>query len=185
MNTTKFAELKNRITSMYNELYNQYNEEYESGFSDNNAVLTCAQEHFNDLVEYYNTVKDGHILNAFKDEYGEQTLKDSSIKKLIEWLKDEDISYLFEDEFLIKKGCDYYMSKNACLMYKNEEPEEDLNYWLDGDKLTEKHVFKIESLTDGYINEDQSYLYIHGVSFEFTLPKAAILRAYKAHFSNY
>jgi len=185
MNTTKFAELKKRITAMYNESYNQYNENYESGFSENNIVLYGALENFDDLIEYYNTVGQGDILNDFKDEYGEQTLKQESIDKLLNWLKDESIAYLFDDDLVISKGCDYYMSKKACLHYRNEEPEEELGYWLDGGKLTEKQVSKIESLTGGYINSDQSYLYIHSVSFEFKIPKAAILRAYKAHFSIY
>jgi len=103
MNTTKFAELKKRITAMYNESYNQYNENYESGFSENNVVLDCALENLNDLIEYDNTVGQGDILNAFKDEYGEQTLKEESIDKILNWLKEESIAYLFEDELIIKK----------------------------------------------------------------------------------
>jgi hypothetical protein len=170
MNNSKFAELKSDILSYYNSYY--------IDTSNNNIVLQNALECFNDLTVYHNTVSDGHILNDFKDEYGDQLLKDSSIKKLLNWLKDEDIYYLFEDDLLINKGADYYASKNACLFYTQEESEECFGSWLNGDKLTELQKHTIENLLSSYINDEQSYLYIHGISFEFIIPKKAILREY-------
>ncbi len=178
MNNKNFAEFKKSITAYYNENYNQYNDNYDRGFSNNNLVLNNALENFNDLVQYYNTVRDGHILNDFRDQYGDMQLKDSSIKKLIEWLNDIDLIFEFEHDLIINKGADYYMSKQACLMYKDDEPCEQLNDWLKCEKLTDRQKSIIESDLCSYIDHSQEYLYIHGISFEFTLPKQAIIRSY-------
>ncbi len=178
MNNSKFAEFKKTITSYYNENYNQYNDSYDRGFSDNNIVLNNALENFNELAQYYNTIKDCHILNDFRDQYGDMLLKDNSVKKLIEWLEDIDLVFEFEHDLIINKGCDYYISKQACLMYKEEEPCEQLDYWLNGKKLTDRQKNIIESDLCSYIDNEQEYLYIHSISFEFTLPKRAILRSY-------
>ena len=177
MNNSKFAEFKKDIKAYYTEYYDQYNG-VDIDISNNNLVLQNCLENFNEIAEYYNTVQDGHILNDFKDQYGDMQLKDSSVKKLLDWLKNEDLMLTFEHDFIIDKGDDYYMSKNACLMYKEEEPCECLEYWLDGEKLTDLQKSTIENELISYINSDQTYLYIHCISFEFTLPKKAILSAY-------
>jgi len=178
MNNKNFAEFKKAITAFYNESYDQYNDSYDRGFSNDNFVLNNALENFDDLVSYYNVIQDGHILNDFRDQYGDQQLKDHSVKKLLKWLKDENIIYLFEHDLIINKGADYYMSKQACLMYNDEEPCEQLDHWLHGEKLTDRQKSIIESDLCSYIDEEQNHLYIHAVSFEFTLPKQAILKAY-------
>lgn len=177
MNNSKFSEFKKSIKAFYNNSYDQYNGE-EITISSNNVVLQSALESFDDLCVYHNTVSSGAILNDFKDQYGDQLLKDSSVKKLINWLKEESIIFLFEHDLVINKGVDYYMSKQAFLMYKNDEPEEDLNHWLNGDKLTDNQKSIIESELSSYIDDEQNTLFIHAVSFEFTLPKRAILKAY-------
>ena len=177
MNNSKFAEFKKSIKAYYNEYYDQYNG-VEIDTSNNNLVLQNGLENFNELCDYYNAVQDGHILNDFKDQYGDMLLKDSSIKKLLNWLKDVDIYYTFEYELIINKGADYYMSKEAFMLYKDDEPQEQLDHWLQGEKLTERQKGIIESDLCSYIDKDQTCLYIHCISFEFTLPKKAILSAY-------
>ena len=177
MNNSKFAEFKKDIKAYYTEYYDQYNG-VDIDISNNNLVLQNCLENFNEIAEYYNTVQDGHILNDFKDQYGDMQLKDSSVKKLLDWLKNEDLMFTFEHDFTIDKGADYYMSKHAFMIYKDDEPQEDLSHWLNGEKLTEKQKSTIESELSIYINEEQTYLYIHCISFEFTLPKKAILSAY-------
>ena len=180
MNNSSFAEFKKSIKSYYTEYYDQYNG-VEINTSNNNIVLQNSLDHFNDLAVHHNMVQDGHILNDFKDKYGEQLLKDSSVKKLLDWLKDIDLIFEFEHDFIINKGADYYMSKHACLMYKEEEPCESLDHWLNGEKLTDRQKNIIESELNSYIDDNQEYLYIHSISFEYTLPKQAILKAYKAY----
>lgn len=177
MKNSTFKEIKNSLLAYYQDCY-----DYDGGgISSNNRVLQEALEHFNELLRYHNITESGQILNSFKDSYGDQTLKQSSIDKLIKWLVDQDMSFLFEDDLIIEKGADWYVSKQACLYYKQEEPQEDLEYWLQGEKLTEKQKDTLESLLCSCIDDKQEYLYIHPISFEFIIPRKAILREYKEY----
>ena len=73
----------------------------------------------------------------------------------------------------------YYKSKNSCFYYYLDECEEDLEHWLQGDKLTDRQVNILENECDCYIESGQKYLYFLGQGIELTLPKKALYDAYR------
>jgi len=178
MKKSEFKDLQLELYPYFNEFIS--NEKYNTaeGTSSNNQILMSTLDCLDEILQYYNTVGSGAILNSFCDQYGDSTLKESSKDKLISWLKDESISFLFESDLIIERACRDYKSASSFLHSGTEENQLQLDRWLGGKKLTYRQKNIIESDLCSYIDEDQDSLYTTDIKFEFTLPKKTILTAY-------
>lgn len=183
MNNQKFTEFKTKFYAYYDSALNNDNFTSDESTSSNNIILDSAFESMKDNIEYYNIISSGEILNDFRENsyrsFGDLELKDHNKEKLINWLQDQDIVNLFEQDFIVTRATQYYKSERSFYVFSFDEYEEDLSYWLDGEQLTEEQKDQIESDLCCFITDDQKYLYTPFIGFEFTLPRSAILREYK------
>lgn len=182
MNNQKFTEFKTKFYAYYDHSLNNDHFTTDQSISSNNIILDAAFESMNDNIVYNDLIASGEILNDFKEKsyssYCDLELKDYNKEKLTHWLQDQDIVNLFEHDFIVTRATQYYKSPRSFYVFSFDEYEEDLEYWLDGEQLTEDQKDEIESDLCCFITDDQRYLYTHFIGFEFTLPRAAILREY-------
>lgn len=181
--TTLYKQVKNDIINQISFLSNDSKYfDYSRGISNNNQILESLLDNLDETILYNNS----NLLADFNDShctsFPECSLKPHNEKKLKEWLKDQSISFLFEDDLIIEKAIQYHKRSNSFYREYLEECSCELMDGLSFQDITEKQKDKLESMLDIYIPSDSvnTYYYIGGMGFELTLPKAAILREYKA-----
>ena len=166
-----FSEIKSGVLSI-SEGYYTDNFDFNDPLSNNHFLFDSMIESLDDLITYYNS----DLLSDFDN------LKESSKKKLNDFLRDQSVVFLFEHDLKVARACDYYSDKKSFLTYKCDEYESYLYNDLSFKKLTEKMRDNLESELNIYIPKNSTdVFYFYSSGFELTLPKTAILREYKEY----